>query len=220
MGSQPSGAPGLGRVRASRRVPVQARSRERVAALLAAAERVLVEEGAERLTTGRICQVAGVPSSALYQYFSDRQDVLEALGDRYLGQFRTANAHLLGQARTERWDDVVGRVLAAYLELYRSLPGFRALWLAHFDAALASRYDAHLDAMGEGLLAILEVQLALAEPARARTACHVAMRTGDALLRWAFAADPEGDADVLVETERLMRLYLKDVVQQAPTDDG
>lgn len=220
MSSQPSDPPGRGRARAVRRVPVQARSRERVAALLAAAERVLVEEGAEHLTTGRICRVAGVPSSALYQYFSDRQDILEALGDRYLGEFRTANSHLLAQARTERWDDVVGRLLEAYLELYRSLPGFRALWLAHFDAALASRYDSHLDAMGEGLLAILEIQLALEEPARARTACHVAMRTGDALLRWAFDADPEGDADVLVETERLMRLYLKDVVQHAPSDDG
>ena len=212
MSSQPSGTPGPGRARASRRVPVQARSRERVAALLAAAERVLVEEGAEHLTTGRICRVAGVPSSALYQYFSDRQDVLEALGDRYLEQFRTANAHLLAQARTDRWDDVVGRLLEAYLQLYRSLPGFRALWLAHFDAALASRYDAHLDAMGEGLLSILEVQLSLAEPARARTACHVAMRTGDALLRWAFADDPSGDFDVLLETDRLMRLYLQDVV--------
>jgi AcrR family transcriptional regulator len=173
---------------------------------------VLVEDGAEHLTTGRICRVAGVPSSALYQYFSDRQDILEALGDRYLDQFRTANAHLLAQARTEPWDDVVGRLLEAYLELYRSLPGFRALWLAHFDAALASRYDAHLDAMGEGLLSILVAQHSIEEPARARTACHVAMRTGDALLRWAFADDPSGDLAVLIETDRLMRLYLHDVI--------
>lgn len=213
-------SPALGPTRRPRRVPVQERSRQRVAALLGAAEQILVEEGAERLTTGRICQVAGVPSSALYQYFSDRQDVLEALGDRYLEEFRSTHARLLEHARTEQWDDVVGRVLSSHLQLYRSLPGFRALWLAHFDAALGSRYDAHLEAMAEGLLDILVLQLPLAEPGQARTACHLAIRAGDALLRWAFAADPEGDADVLGETERLMRLYLDDVVKRVPTGGG
>ena len=206
----------VGPVRRTRRVPVQERSRQRVAALLSAAEQILVDEGADHLTTGRICQVAGVPSSALYQYFSDRQDVLEALGDGYLAQFRSTNARLLEQARTERWDDVVGRLLSSQLQLYRALPGFRALWLAHFDATLGARYDDHLEAMAEGLLDILALQLPITEPDRVRTACHVAMRAGDALLRWAFAADPEGDAAVLAETERLMRRYLDDVVTRTP----
>ena len=67
---------------AVRRVPSQQRSRLRVEAILDAAERLVLTEGVEALTTRAIATEAGVPVASLYQYFGDKEAVLLALAGR------------------------------------------------------------------------------------------------------------------------------------------
>ena len=71
--------------------------------------------------------------------------------------------------------------------------------------------------MADGLLAVLVVQLPAFDAMRAGSACRVAVRAADALLRRAFALDPDGDPVVLHETDRLLRLYLRDVLDRLST---
>src|ERR1700734_177650 len=61
---------------APRKQPSQQRSTELVAAILAAAIRVLEREGAARFTTIRVAEVAGVSVGSLYQYFPNKQAIL------------------------------------------------------------------------------------------------------------------------------------------------
>ena len=61
---------------APRKQPVQARSRQLVADVLQAAVRVLEREGAERFTTVRVAETAGVSVGSLYQYFPNKQAIL------------------------------------------------------------------------------------------------------------------------------------------------
>jgi AcrR family transcriptional regulator len=63
----------------SRRTPRQDRAKEMVEAIVQAGLLVLREEGPERLTTKRIAERAGVAVGSLYQYFADKDDVLEAV---------------------------------------------------------------------------------------------------------------------------------------------
>jgi AcrR family transcriptional regulator len=66
----------------ARKKPRQARSQTTVSAILEATVQVLEREGAEAATTTRIAEVAGVSVGTIYQYFSHRDAILDALQDR------------------------------------------------------------------------------------------------------------------------------------------
>ncbi len=60
----------------SRKQPKQARSTELVTAVLEAAVQVLAKEGAQRFTTARVAEKAGVSIGSLYQYFPNKAAIL------------------------------------------------------------------------------------------------------------------------------------------------
>jgi AcrR family transcriptional regulator len=60
----------------SRKQPKQARSTGLVAAILDAAVQVLAKEGAQRFTTARVAERAGVSVGSLYQYFPNKAAIL------------------------------------------------------------------------------------------------------------------------------------------------
>jgi AcrR family transcriptional regulator len=60
----------------SRKQPQQARSAELVAAILEAAVQVLTKQGAQRFTTARVAEKAGVSVGSLYQYFPNKAAIL------------------------------------------------------------------------------------------------------------------------------------------------
>ncbi len=61
---------------ASRKDPKQARSNQLVEAVLDAAVQVLTKEGAQRFTTARVAERAGVSVGSLYQYFPNKAAIL------------------------------------------------------------------------------------------------------------------------------------------------
>lgn len=60
----------------TRKQPQQARSTELVSAILEAAVRVLEKEGAQRFTTARVAEKAGVSVGSVYQYFPNKASIL------------------------------------------------------------------------------------------------------------------------------------------------
>lgn len=60
----------------SRKQPRQARSTELVRTILQAAVQVLAKEGAQRFTTVRVAEKAGVSVGSLYQYFPNKASIL------------------------------------------------------------------------------------------------------------------------------------------------
>jgi AcrR family transcriptional regulator len=60
----------------SRKKPKQARSNDLVAAILEAALQVLAREGAQRFTTTRVAERAGVSVGSIYQYFPNKASIL------------------------------------------------------------------------------------------------------------------------------------------------
>lgn len=76
-----------------RKRPVQQRSNQTVETILAAVERILEREGAERLTTSHVAERAGFSIGTVYQYFPDKHAMLSALADR--GQKNAQDAMLV-----------------------------------------------------------------------------------------------------------------------------
>jgi len=67
-----------------RRKPKQARSQQRVDHLLNTAESVFAEIGYEAATTNLIAARAGVPIGSLYQFFPNKEALLNGIVERYI----------------------------------------------------------------------------------------------------------------------------------------
>jgi AcrR family transcriptional regulator len=67
-----------------RKTPIQARSAVTVEAISEAAIQVLLSRGAERLTTTRVADRAGVSVGTLYQYYPNKQSLLFAVLEQHM----------------------------------------------------------------------------------------------------------------------------------------
>ncbi|MEU1511415.1 TetR family transcriptional regulator [Streptomyces sp. NPDC005811] len=196
-----------------RRTPRQARSKARLALLLRAAERILVEEGVEALTTTRVAAEAKVSVGSLYQYLPDRGAIIDALAAGYFARLEAVMDDLVGAAAAERWQDPVGVLIDAYAGIYRTEHGFRALW---FGSGLTERTRAadreHKRRMADGIRRVLLALDVVRDDEPLARACHAAVLAADALAQEAFRRDADGDAALLEEAKVMLRGYLTDVV--------
>ncbi|MFG1665474.1 TetR family transcriptional regulator [Streptomyces sp. Y7] len=195
-----------------RRTPQQARSRARLARVLQAAERVLVNEGAQALTTTRIAAEAKVSVGSLYQYLPDRDAIVDALAAGYFARLEATMDDLVRSATAERWEDPVGVLIDTYAAIYRTEHGFRALW---FGSSLTEQIRAadreHKRRMADGIRHILLALGLVRDDETLTRACQAAVLTADALAQEAFRRDPEGDPGLLEEARIMLRGYLAGV---------
>ncbi|MBQ0752748.1 MAG: TetR/AcrR family transcriptional regulator [Gammaproteobacteria bacterium] len=73
-----------------RKLPKQQRSRALVESLIDATAAVLAEHGLDNTTTNHIADAAGVSVGSLYQYFPDKESLIEALLERMVKDLTTA----------------------------------------------------------------------------------------------------------------------------------
>ena len=100
--------------RAMRRRPSQQRSRATVERILDAGRSVLLERGFEGASTNRIAAAAGVGPGSLYQYFPDKESILDRVVEQAVDDLEARITRaFLGSLRTG--DDAVRRHLEALL---------------------------------------------------------------------------------------------------------
>lgn len=115
----------------TRKQPKQARSAGLVAAILEAAAQVLAEEGAQRFTTARVAEKAGVSVGSLYQYFPNKASILFRLQTEEWG----ATAALLRGILEDREKPPFERLRSAVHAFVRSECEEAEMRLALGDAA-------------------------------------------------------------------------------------
>jgi AcrR family transcriptional regulator len=94
----------------SRRKPLQERARFKVELILEAATRLIDKDGLEALTTNRIAETAGISIGTLYQYFADKQAIIDKLGQRVMRDVRDKLRSDL-QKQTDNNPDEQARIL-------------------------------------------------------------------------------------------------------------
>jgi AcrR family transcriptional regulator len=110
------------RRRDARKPPQQSRSRATVTAILDATIRIFDQENYEAASTTHIAEVAGISIGTLYQYFADRDAILDALQDRELERATEMLEHALTSADATSGPDIARRVVAGLMDLYRVSP--------------------------------------------------------------------------------------------------
>jgi AcrR family transcriptional regulator len=191
-----------------KRLPVQARSRERVDAILDATAALLADGDLERVTVRAVADVAGVPTGTIYQFFPDKQTLLQALSLRYVAATHDTLSLALATPEGRDWPAALDAVIDGYAAMVRAAPAMRALWLSDaMDAATLSLADEADDEIATRLAVHLQ-DLAGARPRRdERLGWRVLVGVISGLLKQAFSADPAGSPEILAETRRVARLY-------------
>jgi AcrR family transcriptional regulator len=191
-----------------RRQPVQERSAKRVEQMLDASARLIDEIGYDALTTTLIAKRAGVAVGSLYQFFPDKRAVVQALTQRNVDRFLCAVSERLAKEDPGHWWDVVDSVLDIYLNMHRSVPGFSKV---HFgdviDRQLLDESRDNNKVIADALTDLVR-RWVRAPGGDLSLVMTVAIEVADALLKLAFAGDPQGDPAIVDETKYLIKGYL------------
>lgn len=192
--SPPDGA--LHEASAPRRTPSQARSRERVERMLAAASALIAEKGSDALRMGEVAERAGVPIGSLYQFFPDKSAVIRALAERIQADSRACIAEALSGVRDV---DGLGRAFCGLVDTYHALflaePAMRDIWSGmQADKALRALELADSRANAEMLVAVLKRLRPAADARQLEATALLVWQMGEATMRLAVSVDrDEGD---------------------------
>lgn len=185
----------------ARKQPSQSRSRATVETILDGCTRVLDQEGIQAATTSRIAEASGVSVGSLYQYFENRDAILNALQDReFLRTFEMIQTHLLRE-KFETPRDLARTVVSSLLKLYRSAPGLhRVLALEGLRVTPTERVQAFDHRIVETLRAFFESTIFPIRRANKHAAAFVLYQSVRATMLAKILEEPPGIGDdVLVE---------------------
>lgn len=93
-----------------------------VETLLQATTRILRREGHESLTTNRIAEVAGVSVGSLYQYFPNKESLVDELRQRYEAQFLERMIRALGSSASLPLREGVREFARFIIDIHREDP--------------------------------------------------------------------------------------------------
>lgn len=190
--------------------PAQVRSARRVEALLDAAAELLSDREPEAITVRDLAAAAAVPTGTLYQFFEDKDAVLQALAVRFLAAMPGVLDSAVGPG-DEDWSRTVGAVVDGYAAMIREHPAIRRLWLAGALDAATRGLERETDAtIAARLGAALRRQAGTRRGTPEQWRTLVALIDG--LLRHAFAQHPAGDPVALREARRAARAYAGSVL--------
>ncbi len=112
----------------TRREPVQKRSRERVEAILTAAQELLAEGGVEALTTRSLASFSGIPVATIYRYFEDRDAIIAAYLDHELASIEQAVEEALAALDRVTFRSMTAAVALAHLRHHQAHPEGVPVW--------------------------------------------------------------------------------------------
>lgn len=187
------------------RKPVQARSRERVARILAAATEAIAERGSEHLKMADLAMRAGVSVGSLYQYFPDKAAVILALAGQISADSRRCIEDALAPVQTQdQLGQAFGDLIDLYWTLFQAEPVRRDIWAgAAADKALMAVELDESRASGEVLAAAILRARPQADPAVVATTAFLVWQLGEAAMRLAVSL-PRAEGDAVVAAYRRM----------------
>ena len=105
-----------------RKQPKQERSQATVEAILTATAHILTESGAEKFTTNRVAELAGVSIGSLYQYFPNKKALLFALAQQQAEQMIQLAQHHLTEVENLTIPEVIQQIVRAAIAAHSVNP--------------------------------------------------------------------------------------------------
>jgi AcrR family transcriptional regulator len=198
-----------------RKQPRQARAQATVGAILEAMVQILDREGLEAATMARIAEVAGVSVGSIYQYFSHRDAILNALQDREFERSLKLVQEMLADGNLgQSPEQTVTAVVRGLAVIYRSCPGLhRVLAMEGLRVAKADRVHAFDLRVLEIVRHFLRASSAPLRRTAIDAAAFVALQSVRAtMLAWMLERPPGFDEETLIQevTDLVLRYLVRD----------
>ncbi|MFE9423869.1 TetR/AcrR family transcriptional regulator [Kitasatospora sp. NPDC006697] len=191
------------------RTPQQARSREKVARILAATARLLEELPPDELGTKLIAAEAGVSIGVLYRFFPDKQAIIVALAADWLEQFVSIAEQAVADPLPADPAELTGRLLDAHAGFRREQPGFQRLWYGSMPWAALREEDERNDReLAELIRGALVRGYGYPDTPEFGRRTHLAVKAAGQLLNLAFEQDPQGDPGILAELRLMLERWV------------
>jgi AcrR family transcriptional regulator len=206
---------------ASRRVPTQARSKERVTRILDAAAHEFAELGFDAATTEGIAARAGTSVGSIYQFFPNKHALFEAIGRRYLDEVRALFESFTTEAAiVHPWYELLDFAIDAFATLDRESVGFRAVMLnLQMSRAFLEEGLALNEEMARRTEAIFAKQAPHLPKAKRFLVATVMIEALSGMLLYAARTpDRAKYTQVLAETKVLARRYVETYVGATATE--
>lgn len=192
-----------------RRAPSQRRSRERVERILDAASELIVADGVDTLGTRKIADHAEVPVASIYQYFSDKEEIILELVKRDVAEMDKRVASSLAALDVLSVRSIVTTTMRAYTEVYALRPAFIAIWLrGRTNLAVMAFCRDHNRRTAKTLHALM-MNLGLLTPEADVTRGELAVELGDRVFQLAYEKDFRGDQRIIDDGREIVIDYLE-----------
>ena len=100
-----------------RKMPIQTRATVTVGAICEATIQVLLSHGADRLTTTRVANRAGVSVGTLYQYYPNKQSLLFAVFEDHMDNVAGAVETACAETCHKPMSEMIRRVVEAFVDV-------------------------------------------------------------------------------------------------------
>jgi AcrR family transcriptional regulator len=189
-----------------RRTPVQNRSNETLQAILDATARLLTRLPVDQITTSRVAEEAGISVGALYRFFSDKQEIYDAIAVRELERFREiVEAHLTARKLLFSPRKTLGQIIDTYVKFLDEHPHFRVLSLGgHIsDTTRESQTDPNVGPGGL-LQNLLVAKLGIKPSRKLERRIRIASEVGDRLIAYAYRQPSREEREAVIEELKIL----------------
>ncbi|GAA4185350.1 TetR/AcrR family transcriptional regulator [Streptosporangium oxazolinicum] len=202
---------------ARRTVKRQARGLRRMEEILDAAEEVIAEIGYADMTTNAVAERAGMSPGSLYQFFRNKEEILDGLLDRFTeGRSAHWEARLTGDVLRMPVADLIDQVVDEIVAYKTSRPAY---WALLHGSATGDRLAAASERLHRGIARRIAGVLAVRAPhlgeERRLLVATMMLSTVRAVLPLVAAGPPDRAAELTAELKALLTGYLS-----AATDSG
>ena len=201
----------------ARRSPRQNRSQKRFDRIVETAANLFLERGFDGTTTNEIASQAEISIGSLYQYFENKEAIVEALAKRYVAALHEVAADVVASdVQGLSTADAVDMLLDPILKFHLSHPEFRTLWLT---AEISPELRSSLRAMDQEVLGrvagLLDARVTGLPPKRAQIIVAVMEIALKSLLALVGPSHSTGmKAQTATEFKRMLTLYIDDIVRE------
>ncbi|GII01992.1 TetR family transcriptional regulator [Planobispora takensis] len=201
-----------------RTVRRQARGLKRMEEILDAAEAVIAEIGYAEMTTNAVAARAGMSPGSLYQFFRNKDEILDGLLSRFTdGRRAHWQARLTGDVARMPLPELVGLLVDEIVAYKAARPAYWALLhgSATGDRLAAASERLHL-AVSEQLAGLLALRAPHLEAERGLLLATMAVATVKAVMPLIAGAPPERAAELTGELKAMLLAYLAPSLDPAP----
>jgi AcrR family transcriptional regulator len=202
-----------------RAIPKQERGQKRIDKLLDAAAKLFAKVGYEETTTNAIAREAKTSIGSLYQFFPNKEAILDAIAARYLKDLRAVHDKVLGSDAVQlELPEMYDRIFDSLMRFHDSHPGFQTLF---FGSTTCKRLAAAADQLKQECVGRVEKLMAARNPELGLSLCNLlAMLNVEiikTLMPLAQSADPATRARLIQETKALLLARMREVTASGKT---